>query len=116
MPIDLENIKTYIEKNIARIHTIEDIATPHKVSPETLKKEFLRREGIGISDFVAKTRVLKMKDLLVRTNDKCLVICLRIGCREDVGGRLFKRITGMTMEEFRRRHRDGLTEVDAKTK
>jgi hypothetical protein len=34
-------------------------------------------------------------------------------CWEDVGERLFKRLTGMTMEEFRRRHRDGAPEDEA---
>jgi transcriptional regulator GlxA family with amidase domain len=113
MPINLEAIKADVQGNIGKIRTIEDIARRNRVSPQTLKKEFLRKEGIGISEFLARTRVEKMKQLLIASDEKCLVICLRAGCREDVGGRLFKRLTGMTMEEFRRWHRDGVKKTEA---
>ncbi len=107
MPIDLEAIKADVEGNIGEIRTIENVTRRNRVSPDTLKKEFLRKEQMGISEFSARRRVEKMKQLLIAAADKCVVICLRAGCREDVGARLFKRLTGMTMEEFRRRHRDG---------
>jgi transcriptional regulator GlxA family with amidase domain len=113
MPLDLEAIKADMQENLAEIRTIEDVARRNKISAETLKKEFLRKEGIGISEYLARTRVETMKHLLAATDEKCIIICLRAGCREDVGERLFKRLTGMTMEEFRRRQRDGAQEAEA---
>ncbi len=113
MPIDFEAIKADVQENISEIRTIEDVARRNRLSTQTLKKEWLRKEGIGISEFLARARVETMKQLLIATDEKCIVICLRAGCREDVGERLFKRLTGMTMEEFRRRHRDGAKETEA---
>jgi transcriptional regulator GlxA family with amidase domain len=45
-----------------------------------------------------------MKHFLRTTDLKCLTICLESGiAREDEGARFFKRRTGMTMKEYRRR-------------
>ena len=97
MAINIVIVKKQIEVNILKLYTLGDVAALLSISPETLKKEFLREEGVGISVFLAELRVQTMKERLITTREKCLGICLDVGLREDAGSRLFKRETGMTM-------------------
>lgn len=52
-----------------------------------------------------------MKERLQASRVPCKVICLDLGLREDVGARLFKNSTGMTMQEFRKQ--DGRDSTEA---
>jgi len=53
----------------------------------------------------AEARVKKMKDLLVSSDFLCKAVALEAGMREDSGARLFRRKVGMTMREYRSKHR-----------
>lgn len=77
------------------------------VLPETLRRTFYRAMLINLSDFISKTRVERMKQQLLESDESCKVICMDAGSRDDAGGRLFKKLTGMTMEEFRKRYGNG---------
>lgn len=73
--------------------------------PETLRKAFVRAEGVSLSDYLRKKRVDVMKHLLVTTDLKCYAVCRQVGIkRADTGVKLFKRTTGMTMDEYRQSH------------
>jgi YesN/AraC family two-component response regulator len=70
-----------------------------------LRKIVVRKEGVALSDYLRKKRVEVMKHLLETTDLKCYAICRQVGIkREDTGVKLFKRMTGMTMDHFRRLH------------
>lgn len=78
------------------------------ISAETLRKEFLRSERKNLGRFIKETRVYKAKQLLQSTSLRCFEICFETGFkREDTGARVFKRVTGITMEEFRANHANG---------
>lgn len=100
---DIEGVKAFIRASIRRIRTIDDIAKAFNVSQETLRKDFVRGQRTTLSQFISETRVEEMKRLLSVTSQPCNRICLSGGfSREEVGERVFKRTTGMTMSEFRR--------------
>lgn len=102
MPIDTTQAKAYIRQHISEIQIIQDVAEGLKVSHETLRKEFRRQGNIPLSAFIAKTRVEQAQRLLHSTNLRCFEICYQVGfAREDSGAKTFKRLTGMTMEEYR---------------
>jgi len=84
------------------VHTIEDIATTVGKSAETIRKSFFRATGVNLSQFISLARVEKMQRLLIETCTPCKTICFHVGCREDSGAKMFKRMVGMTMDEFRR--------------
>lgn len=101
----LDDVKIWIDLHLNGIETIADIAAQFEVSEETLRKAFARTEGVPLSDYLRKKRVDVMKHLLTTTDLKCYAICQQVGItREDTGVKLFKRKTGMTMDEYRRSH------------
>jgi hypothetical protein len=52
-----------------------------------------------------------MKEQLAHSDCPCKVICIDLGIREDVGARLFKNATGLTMEEFRKLYRRSISGI-----
>lgn len=53
----------------------------------------------------AMARLKAMKEALMSSDSLHKNICLNLGIREDSGARLFKRRTGLTMSQWRKKHR-----------
>ena len=103
MPIDSRIVKNVVAKELSRIRTISDLARLLGSPPEALKKEFVRKEGTSISRYISEVRIERAKALLSHSNWQCKELCLAIGfSRADTGSHVFKRYTGMSMEEFRK--------------
>jgi AraC-like DNA-binding protein len=83
---------------------VEDVAKRLNVPADTLRKRFVRKERMPLSRFILCEKIERIKSQLLETDEKCLTICLGVGWREDVGARIFKRIVGMTMMEYRDHH------------
>ncbi len=104
--MDTEHVKKYIERNVRRVCGVAPLAADLDISAETLRKQFRRREGIPISRFIRLAKVEIAKKLLAETDKYCFEICFEVGfSREDGGSRTFKRVTGMTMGEYREANR-----------
>jgi AraC-like DNA-binding protein len=100
-PINTNLVKAHIARNLPAIHTVADVSRGLGLSRETLRKSFVRIEKISLRHYIASIRVEEMKELLQTTSLSCMAVCLELGCREDVGARLFKQHTGVTMQVFR---------------
>ncbi len=104
--MDTEEVKEYIELNVRKVWGVAPLAADLQVPFDRLRKEFRRKEGLPISRFILKTKVENAKKLLTDTDKYCFEICFDVGFpRVDVGTRIFKRVTGMTMLEYREEHR-----------
>ncbi len=100
--MDTEVVKRYIERNLKRVRGIRPLAADLRTSSEKLRKEFRRAEGIPLSEFITNIKIEQAKKLLKETGKYCFEICFEVGFpREDGGARTFKRVTGMTMQEYR---------------
>ena len=102
MHIDVIQVKSFVSSNLRNVKKTQHVATELNCSLDKLKKSFLKSEKVSLSRFIRDSRVARMKERLLISEDPCKVICLDMGLREDVGARLFKNSTGMTMEEYRR--------------
>ena len=102
MMIDISQVKSFVCSNLNSVRKTQQVATQLNCSLERLKKTFLKNEKVSLSWYIRESRVSRMKERLLTSDAPCKVICLDLGLREDVGSRLFKNCTGMTMEEFRR--------------
>jgi len=102
MMIDISQVKSFVSSNLNSVRKTQHVATQLNCSLERLKKTFLKNEKVSLSWYIRESRVSRMKERLLTSDAPCKVICLDLGLREDVGSRLFKNSTGMTMEEFRR--------------
>lgn len=106
--MDTRHVKDYIRRNVKRVGGVAPLAADLNVSSQALRKEFRRKEGIPISWFITLTRVEHAKKLLAKTDMRCFEICYDVGfTREDGGARTFRRVTGMTMLQFRESARNG---------
>ena len=102
MAIDITQVKGYVGANLRTVRKAAQVAEVLQCSLDRLKKSFYRSEKRTLSRFIRESKVERMKEQLLGTTEACKVICLDLGVREDVGARLFKNTTGMTMEEFRK--------------
>lgn len=105
MPLDTEHIKSFIDLNIKEIKSVHCVARMLGVSYETLRKSFLRYERMSLYEYIIHRKIAVMKEHLKVANDPCFVVCYEYGLREDTGAKMFKRVTGLTMREFRLRYR-----------
>jgi AraC-like DNA-binding protein len=101
MPMDMNEVKSSITNNLSHMRSVKEIAFVLGVSNETLRKEFRRKECEPLSEFIARERLKEMKRLLLNTNLCCNEVCYSLGLRDDSGQKFFRRVTGMSMEEFR---------------
>jgi AraC-like DNA-binding protein len=102
MMIDISQVKSFVSSNLRSVKKTQQVATQLNCPLDKLKKTFYRTERVSLSRYIRESRVCRMKERLLTSEAPCKVICLDLGLREDVGARLFKNTTGMTMEEFRR--------------
>ncbi len=102
MTIDISQVKAFVSTNISNVKKTQQVATQLDCSLDKLKKTFYKTERVSLSRYIRESRVSRMKESLLSSEAPCKVICLDLGLREDVGARLFKNSTGMTMEEFRK--------------
>jgi AraC-like DNA-binding protein len=111
MAPDITLIKSFVETNLGRVHKTQHVADQLNCPLDKLKKTFYRSEKLTLSRFIKNSRLAKMKEQLAQSDSPCKVICIDLGIREDVGARLFKNATGLTMEEFRKMHRGSVSGV-----
>jgi two-component system response regulator YesN len=111
----LFQVKDYILKNYDKDHlSLQDAAEHVLVSPSHLSKVFSQETGQTFIDYLTHTRINKAMELLQSTNAKSYEIAFLVGYNDaPYFSNLFKRITGMTTREFRRKGQpvDKLTEL-----
>jgi AraC-like DNA-binding protein len=105
MATDIAFIKSFVTSNLGRVRKTQHVAEQLNCPLDQLKRSFYRSEKRTLSRFIRETRIERMKDELAKSDSPCKVICIDLGMREDVGARLFKNATGLTMEEFRKMYR-----------
>lgn len=111
MAMDITLVKSFVESNLGRVHKTQHVAEQLNCPLDKLKKTFYRSEKLTLSRFIRETRIERIKEQLAKTDEPCKVICIELGIREDVGARLFKNATGLTMEEFRKIYRRSISGV-----
>ena len=111
MAIDVTLVRSFVLCNLGRVHKTQHVADGLNCPLDKLKKTFYRSEQLTLSRFIRDSRIERMKEHLAKSDSPCKVICIDLGLREDVGARLFKNATGMTMEQFRGLHRRAISGI-----
>lgn len=84
--------------------SLNDAAKHVNVSPSHLSKVFSQETGKTFIEFLMETRIRKAMELLLSTNAKSYEIAFRVGYQDPhYFSSVFKRMTGMTIREFRKR-------------
>ena len=111
MAMDITLVKSFVEANLGHVHKTQHVADQLNCPLDKLKKSFYRSEKLTLSRFIRESRISRMKEQLAQSDSPCKVICIDLGVREDVGARLFKNATGMTMEQFRKMYRRSISGI-----
>lgn len=98
-----DQVTNYVDANLEKIRGPEDVAIALQVPYETLRKQFRRRERRTLGAYVTECRVAHAQVLLKTTDLTCYQICDEVGFpRDDTGAKIFKRVTGVTMMQYRK--------------
>ena len=97
----------YIEQNYKRPITLDDMADLICVSKSYLCRTFREAYGITPVNYLLKTRINRAKQLLISTDMKIKLLSLECGFSDtSYFCMVFKRMEGITPEEFRSLHKD----------
>ncbi|WP_180270814.1 response regulator transcription factor [Sporanaerobium hydrogeniformans] len=101
-PSVVDEIKRYIEENMAKELNRTEMANKVFLHPDYLSHIFKQQMGISISDYIINTRIQAAKRLLKSTNESITNIAIDVGYGNIAYfSRIFKRVTGNTPKEFR---------------
>lgn len=109
----IENCKNYIFAHLHDKISISEIADALHLHPNYLSTIFKKREGITISQYIIKEKINISKNMLVFSNYSYSDIASFLGFSgQSHMGTHFKKLTGMTMHEYRTLYRNpGFVEI-----
>lgn len=101
----IKRVTSYIEDHLEEIDSPRECAEVVDVSYEALRKQFRRAKGMPVGKYIRQARIDEARRRLLETDEPVYKICWKVGFSSDSNGiRAFKRCTGMTMGEYRRRY------------
>lgn len=96
--------KQYVNNHLNQALTLEEIAAHVGVSPTYLSSTFKSSEGIGLKQYIIQQRMKTAKNLLMYSTTEIGRIAAAVGfTTQSHFGHVFKRHTGMTPLEYRKR-------------
>lgn len=101
----IAKINAYIQDNLHRDLSRDDIAGEVYRNPAYLSRLFRKETGLSLSEYIAHQRIERAKKLLVETNDKISHIAEGLGYLHfSYFAKLFKKLTGLTPQDYRKKH------------
>lgn len=83
----------------------EDIAEHVYLNPAYLSRLFRKETGLSLTDYTASLRIQKAKLELLDTNHRVSDVAMSVGYSNfSHFTKLFKKTTGLTPQEYRKKH------------
>ena len=99
---DVNDIATYININIKKNISLEEISTNYNVSPYYMSKLFKKEMGINFVEYVSMKKIEMAKELLEFTDEMSVNIALDLGFSEsNYFSKVFKKTVGMSPSKYR---------------
>jgi len=93
---------SYVKENLEKDLSLVRLAELHHFNPSYLSRFFKQEMGINVSEFIDDCRIRRAKELLQNTNLMVREVSLQVGYEAAHSfTRLFKKLTGMTPQEYR---------------
>ena len=103
---DLDYVRSYIFAHYREKLTLETLSALISVTPNHLCHVFRQAEGIGVREFLERTRLERAAALLCGTEDPVTVIARKVGFRSDSYFCMkFRASYGITPKQYRLRSR-----------
>ncbi|WP_256761772.1 response regulator [Cohnella sp. WQ 127256] len=101
----ISKIQLYIQDNLHKELSRDDIANSVYRNPAYLSRLFRKETGLSLSDYIVQVKIEKVKVQLKETNDKISNIAEGLGYLHfSYFAKLFKKVTGVTPQEYRKKH------------
>ncbi|MFC5530988.1 response regulator transcription factor [Cohnella yongneupensis] len=98
-------IQAFIQDNLHKELSRDDIANSVYRNPAYLSRLFRKETGLSLSDYIVQLKIERVKKQLRETNDKISNIAEGLGYLHfSYFAKLFKKTTGYTPQEYRKRH------------
>lgn len=98
----VDRICHYIEEHLGEDLSLVRLAEIHYFNPTYLSRFFKQEKGINLSEFIDTCRVKKAKELLRDADLKVRDVAVSVGYEAAHSfTRFFKKVTGMTPQEYR---------------
>ena len=109
----LLNAKNTIIRDIASNPTVNELAYRLGVSREHLSREFKRRFGMPLKEFIAHERTETLKMMLLNTDLRLSEIAEKMNFSSESNmSKYFKKAAGITPSQFRQGHQSDLLNMD----
>lgn len=102
----MKSVVDYIERNLKRGISLEDVANHVNISTHYLSKIFKKEMGVNFITYVTDRKMDLAKEMLVNTDIPVLNIALDLAYNEaNYFSKAFKKKTGLTPSEYREKYR-----------
>lgn len=100
-----KRVMAFLSMRIDAAVRVSDLAAEVKLSPGHFARAFTIRLGLSPYSFIMKLRIQRASALLLNSNKSLAEIAFNCGLSDQAHfSRLFRRFTGMTPTQWRRRH------------
>ncbi len=104
----MKSVIDYIERNLKKGISLEDVANHVNISTYYLSKIFKKEMGVNFITYVTDRKMDMAKEMLVNTDIPVLNIALDLAYNEaNYFSKAFKKKTGLTPSEYREKYRVG---------
>lgn len=98
----IHSLCTYVKEHLEEDLSLVRLAELHHFNPSYLSRFFKQEMGINLSEFIDELRVRRAKELLRNSDLMVREVALQVGYEAAHSfTRFFKKVTGMTPQEFR---------------
>lgn len=98
----IEDLKFYIDNNFEKDIRLSDLAEQLYVTEQYLSRVFKEQNGLGVSEYLIRRRLAKVRQLLLESDDSITDIAYLAGFSNiNSFNRIFKKYQGMTPSEYR---------------
>lgn len=102
----IDNVKQYMDLHYAKDLTLEWVSSLFYLNPSYLSFLFKEKHGENFTDYINRLRIEHAKHTLTSTDDKIYRIAKQLGYdNPKYFFRVFKKMTGLTPEEYRKQHK-----------
>lgn len=100
------SIRAYIDEHLAEDLSLVTLANRFHFNPSYLSRLFKQDSGLNLSEYIEETRIRQAKALLATEEWKIQEVGIRVGYESPQSfTRFFKKMTGMTPQEYRESNR-----------